>query len=54
MQKLANYQNKNRKIAAQLKKQDKVCLFIKNLKIRKDSKKLNYIKVLLFFIKVKK
>jgi len=34
-----------------IKKRNKVYLFIKNLKIKKLNKKLNYIKVKLFFIK---
>jgi len=34
-----------------IKKRNKVYLFIKNLKIKKLNKKLNYIKVELFFIK---
>ena len=45
------YQNKKRKTGPQLKKGDKVYLFIKNLKTRILSKKLDYIKVGLFFIK---
>ena len=49
-----NYQNKRRKIVPQLKKGDKVYLFTKNLKTRTPSKKLDYIKVGLFFIKAVK
>ena len=45
------YQNKKRKIVSQLKKRDKVYLFIKNLKLRTHTKKRDYIKVRLFFIK---
>ena len=49
--KLTKYQNKKQKIVFQLKKRDKVYLFTKNLRTRKLSKKLNYIKVNLFFVK---
>ncbi len=45
------YQNKKQKTVSQLKKRDKVYLFTKNLRTRKSSKKLNYIKVDLFFVK---
>jgi len=34
-----------------LKKKDKLYFFIKNLRTRKSSKKLNYIKIELFFVK---
>ena len=46
-----NYQNKKGKITFYLKKEDKVYLLTKNLK--KKNKKLDYIKVRSFFIKVK-
>ena len=49
-----NYSNKKKKIVSKLKKECKVYLLIKNLKIWKKSKKLNYVKVEIFFIKVKK
>ena len=52
--KSANYQIKKRKTTPQLKERDEVYLLIKNLKTRKKSKKLNYVKVKLFLIKVKK
>ena len=45
------YQNKKRKITLQLKRKNKIYLFTKNLKTKKLNKKLNYIKVELFFIK---
>ena len=45
------YINKKRKIAPLLKKKNKVYLFTKNLKTKKSSKKLNYMKVNSFFIK---
>ena len=45
------YINKKRKIASLLKKKDKVYLFTKNLKTKKSSKKLNHVKIDLFFIK---
>jgi hypothetical protein len=48
------YQNKKRKMAPQLKKRNKVYLLTKNLKIRKKSKKLNYVKIESFFIKAVK
>ena len=54
----ANYQNKKRKMAPQLKKGDKVYLLTKNLrykkKNRKRSKKLDHVKVGPFFIKASK
>ncbi len=50
-EKSAKYQNKKQKTVSQLKKRNKVYFFTKNLKTRKLSKKLNYIKVELFFIK---
>jgi hypothetical protein len=50
----AKYQNKKRKMAPQLKERDKVYLLTKNLKTRKKSKKLNYVKVGPFFIKAVK
>ena len=43
--------NKKRKIASLLKKKDKVYLLTKNLKTKKSSKKLNHVKIDLFFIK---
>jgi len=45
------YQNKKRKTTPQLKEKDKIYLFIKNLRTRKLSKKLNYIKVESFLVK---
>jgi len=45
------YQNKRRKMAPQLKKRNKIYLLTKNLKIRKKSKKLDHVKIELFFIK---
>ncbi len=51
----ATYQNKKRKIVSQLKKRDKIYFLTKNLKIKKFRKrKLNYIKIGLFFIKTVK
>jgi len=50
-EKSIKYQNKKQKTISQLKKRDKVYLFTKNLKTRKSSKKLNYIKIELFFVK---
>jgi predicted lactoylglutathione lyase len=50
----AKYQNKKRKMASQLKEGDKMYLLIKNLKIRKKSKKLDHVKVESFFIKAVK
>ena len=49
------YQNKKRKTTPLLKKEDKVYLLTKNLKInKKRSKKLDHVKVESFFIKVVK
>ena len=45
------YQNKKQKTIFQLKKKNKIYFFTKNLKTRKLNKKLNYIKVNLFFVK---
>jgi len=45
------YQNKKRKTTSQLKEGDKVYLLTKNLRTRKSNKKLNHVKVELFFIK---
>ena len=45
------YVNKKRKIAPLLKKKNKVYLLIKNLKTKKSSKKLNHVKIDLFFMK---
>ncbi len=45
------YQNKKQKTISQLKKRDKIYLFTKNLRTRKSSKKLNYIKIGLFLVK---
>ena len=50
-ERLAKYQNKKQKTIFQLKKRDKVYFLTKNLKTRKSSKKLNYIKVELFLVK---
>jgi len=50
-EKLINYQNKKRKTTSQLKEEDKIYLFTKNLKTRKSSKKLNYVKVESFLVK---
>jgi predicted lactoylglutathione lyase len=50
----AKYQNKKRKMAPQLKERNKVYLLTKNLKTRKKSKKLDHVKVELFFIKAVK
>ena len=48
----ATYQNKKRKMAPLLKEGNKIYFFTKNLKInKKRSKKLNHVKVELFFIK---
>ena len=44
-------ENKYKKEGPQLKKGDKVYLYIKNLKIKKLNRKLNYLKVGLFLIK---
>jgi len=50
-EKLTKYQNKKRKTTPQLKKGDKVYLLTKNLKTRRPSKKLNYVKVESFLVK---
>jgi len=50
-EKLVNYQNEKRKTTSQLKEEDKIYLFTKNLKTRKLSKKLNYVKVESFLVK---
>ena len=42
--------NKRRKMIPQLKKKSKIYLFIKNLKIKRSNKKLNYVKIELFLI----
>ncbi len=47
----AKYQNKKRKTASQLKKRNKIYLLTRNLRTRKSSKKLNYIKVGPFLVK---
>ena len=48
---IARNANKKRKISPQLKERDRVYLLIKNLKIKRLSKKLDYIKVGPFLIK---
>ena len=48
------YQNKKRKMTSQLKEKDKIYLLTKNLTTRKKSKKLNHVKIELFFIKIQK
>ncbi len=45
------YQNKKRKTASQLKERNKVYLLTKNLRTKKSSKKLNYVKVGSFLVK---
>ena len=50
----AKYQNKKQKTILQLKKGDKVYLLTANLKTKKPSKKLDHVKVRLFFIEEKK
>ena len=45
---------KRKKIVPKLNKKDKINLLIKNIKTKKESKKLNYVKVRLFFIKFQK
>ncbi len=50
-EKSVKYQNKKRKTVSQLKERDKIYLFTKNLRTKKLNKKLNYIKVGLFFVK---
>ena len=52
--KFANDQNKMRKIVFQLKEEKNIYLLRKNLKTRKKSKKLDFIKVRKFLIKGKK
>ncbi len=47
----ARYENKKQKTVFQLKKRDKIYFFTKNLRTKKLSKKLNYIKVGSFFVK---
>ena len=49
--KIAKYTNRKRKNRPQLKKRDKVYLLIKNIKSKRLSKKLDYIKVGLFQVK---
>ena len=46
--------NKKRTKKSQLKERDKIYLFIKNLKISQPSRKLNYKKINLFIIKIKR
>ncbi len=53
-EKSIKYQNKKQKTVSQLKKKDRVYFFTKNFKTRKLSKKLNYIKIDLFFVKKNK
>lgn len=48
-----NSQNKKRKIIFQLKEGDKVYLLGKNIKKRKKYRKLDYVKIEIFFIKAK-
>ncbi len=50
-EKSIKYQNKKRKTVSQLKKRNKIYLFTKNLRTKKLNKKLNYIKIRLFFVK---
>ncbi len=50
-EKSVKYQNKKRKTVSQLKEKNKVYLFTKNLRTKKLNKKLNYIKIELFFVK---
>ena len=47
----ADYQNKKRNMAPQLKEEDKVYLLTKNLQTKKSSKKLDHKKVRSFYIK---
>ena len=50
--KSTTYQNKKRKMTPLLKKEDKIYLHTKNLKINKEkSKKLDHVKIESFFIK---
>lgn len=53
-QKFIICQNKKQKTMSQLKKKNKIYLLTKNLKAKKANKKLNYVKVGLFFIKRQK
>ena len=48
---LIKYQNKKQKTISQLKKRNKIYLFTKNFKIKRLSKKINYVKVELLFVK---
>ena len=48
---IARNTNKKRKISPQLKEGDRVYLLTKNLKIKRLSKKLDYVKIRLFLIK---
>ncbi len=41
-------------MASQLKERNKIYLLTRNLKTKKKSKKLNYVKIELFFIKIVK
>ena len=41
-------------MASQLKERNKIYLLTRNLKTKKNSKKLNYVKIELFFIKIVK
>ncbi len=50
-EKSIKYQNKKQKTVSQLKERDKIYFFTKNLRTKKLSKKLNYIKIELFFVK---
>ena len=50
-QRFFKYINKKQKIASLLKKRNKIYLFTKNLKMEKSYKKLNHVKINLFFIK---
>ncbi len=50
-EKSVKYQNKKQKTISQLKKRNKIYLFTKNFRTKKLNKKLNYIKVGLFFVK---
>ena len=52
--KTAIYSNKKRKNRPQLKERDKVYLLTKNIKSKRLSKKLDYIKVRLFLVKQQK
>ena len=50
-EKIVKYVNKKRKNRPQLKKRDKVYLIIKNIRSKRLSKKLDYIKVRPFLVK---